>query len=140
MRADAGVWLPVKSSDDSTWEGGRKMAEMGHIGRREGAPELPDVFPGKGRTAETPRGRVPGESGDKDNNAGAFRAPACPQHRGDSGERKLPLPTVRPVRHASPPEGAEQAAPGDNTVPQGGGTEKMTAGGGTDAGEFGAGV
>ena len=85
-----------------------------------------------------PSGGVHGQSGDKDGNAGALRAPACPRHRGDSGGRKIPSPTVRPVQHASPPAGVEQAAPGHSAVQEGGGTEEMTAGRGRDAGEYGA--
>ena len=33
-------------------------------------------------------------NGDEDGDAGALRAPAYPQHRGDAGGRKLPPPTV----------------------------------------------
>ena len=83
-----------------------------------------------------PHGGVPGEIGDEDGNAGALRASTCPRHGGDSVGRKLPPPTVRPVRHAGLPEGAEQTAPRYRTVPQGGGTEEMAAGRGRDAGEF----
>ena len=113
----AGGRLPVESSDDSTWEGGGETATTDHTGRGEGAPELPDVLFGKGGTAEMPRGGVTRESGEKDGNTGALCAPACPRHRGDSGGRKIPPPTVRPVRQAGPPEGAERAAPGYLTVP-----------------------
>ena len=107
---------------------------MDHTGRREGALGLPDVLSGKGGGAEMPRGGVPGESGNKDVNAGALCAPACLRHRGDSGGSKLPPPTVRLVQHAGPPEGAERAAPGYRTVPQGGGTEETAAGLGGDRG------
>ena len=113
---------------------------MKHTGRGEWSPELLDVFPGKGRTAEMPIGRVPGQSGDEDGNAGALHALACPQHSGDSGGRKLPPPMVRLVRHAIPLAGVEQATPWDSVVQQGGGTEEMTAGGGGDMGEYGAGL
>ena len=37
-----------------------------------------------------PCGGVPRENGDEDGDAGALCAPACPQHRGDAGGRKLP--------------------------------------------------
>ena len=87
-----------------------------------------------------PIGGVPVETGNEYGDAGALRAPECPRHRGDSGGRKLPPPTVRQMRHAGTPEGAEQAAPGYRTVPQGDRTEETEAGGGGDAGEFGAGV
>ena len=87
-----------------------------------------------------PLGRVPGKSGDEDGNAGALRAQACPRHYGDTGGRKVSPPTVRPVRHAVPPEGAERAAPGDHPVPQGSGKEDTTAGIDGDEGELGAGV
>ena len=100
MQRDVGGRIPVDSSDDSTWEGSGETAAMEHTGRGEWSPELPDVFPGKGRTVEMPRGGVPGQSGNEDGNAGALRAPACPCYRGDSGGRKIPPPTVIPVRHA----------------------------------------
>ena len=93
----AGGRLPVKSSDDSTWEGGGATAKVDHTGLGKGAPGIPDVLSGKGGTADMPRGGVSGESGDEDGNAGALSAPACPRHRGDDGGRKIPSPTVRPV-------------------------------------------
>ena len=37
-----------------------------------------DVLPDEGGTAVMSRGRVPGDTGNEDGNAGAFRAPACP--------------------------------------------------------------
>ena len=87
-----------------------------------------------------PRGRVSGESGSEDGNAGELYAPACPQHHGDSGGRKLSPPTVRQVRHIGPLEGAERAAPGESTVPQGSGKEETAAGREGDEGEIGVGV
>ena len=87
-----------------------------------------------------PHGGVPGESDDEDGNPGALRAPACPRHRGDARGRKIPPPTVRPVRHAGPPEGAERAAPGDRTVPQGSGKKETVAFRDGDEGELRAGV
>ena len=113
---------------------------MEHTVRGGQTPDLPDVFPGKGRTAEIPSSRVHGQSGIKDSNAGALLAPAFPQHRGDSAEWKLPSPTVRPVRHASPLSGVERAAPGHRAVQKGGGTEETTTGGGGDTGEYRAGL
>ena len=83
-----------------------------------------------------PCGGVPRESGNEDGNVGALRAPECPRHRGDAGGRKLSPPTVRLVRHAVTPEGAERAETGYRTMPQGSGA----SGGGGDAGEFGTGV
>ena len=56
--------------------------------------DIQDVLPDKGGTADMSRGRVPGDTGNKDGNAGALCAPACPRHRGDAGGRKLPPPTV----------------------------------------------
>ena len=94
----------------------------------------------KGGTTDIPRGGVPGESGDEDGNAGALRAPACPRHRGGAGAKKLPPPTVRQVRYAGPPEGAERTAPGDRAVPQGSGEEETAAGREGDEGELRAGV
>ena len=78
MRGDVGGQIPVESSDESTREGGGETAAMGHTGRGEWSPELPDVFPGEGRNAEMPSGGVPRQSGNEDGNAGALRAPACP--------------------------------------------------------------
>ena len=87
-----------------------------------------------------PCGGVPGESGDKDSNAGALRATTCPQHCGDYGGRKLLPPTVRPMRHSGPQAVPERTAPGHGTVCKGGGAEETTACGGGDEGEFGAGL
>ena len=81
MRGDAGGRIPVKSSDDSTWECGGETAAMDHTGRKEWPPELTDVLSVKGGTAEIPRGGVPRESGNEDSNAGALRAPAFPRHK-----------------------------------------------------------
>ena len=113
---------------------------MEHTGRGGRTPDLPNVLPREGMTAEIPSGRVPGQSGDEDGNAGALREPACPRHCGNYGGRKLPPPTVRPVQHAIPPAGVERAAPGHSTVQKGGIMEEMTSGGGGDAGEYRAGL
>ena len=111
-----------------------------HLPRGGGPLSYLMSFTTKGGTTEIPCGGVPGKSGDKDGNTVALSAQAYPRHRGDSGGRKLPQTTVRPVRHAGTLEGAEQAVPGYRTVPQGDRTEETEAGGGGDAGEFGAGV
>ena len=84
--------------------------------RGQSLPGILDFLSGKGGIAEMPRGGLPGETGDEDGDAGALRAPACPRHRGDAGGRKLPPPTVRPVQHAGPPEGAKWEPPGDRAV------------------------
>ena len=140
MQIDAGGWLSVESFDDSTWEGDRATMTVDQPGRGKGPPGIPDVLSKKGRTADMPLRRVPREIDDEDGNAGALRAPECPWHCGDAGGRKLPPPTVRPVRHAGLPVGAERAAPGDHPVPQGSGKEDTTAGRDGDEGELGAGV
>ena len=116
MRRDVGSRIPVDSYGDSTQEGGGDTAAMEHTGRGDQTPDLQDVLPGKERTAEMSGGGVPIQSGDEDGNAGALRAPACPQHRGGSVGRKPPPPTVRPMRHAGPPEVLERTAPGHSTV------------------------
>ena len=113
---------------------------MEHTSRGDRTPDLQDVLPGEGRTAEMSVGGVPRQSGDEDGNAGALCAPACSRHRGDSGGRKLPPPTVRSMLHDGPPAGLEQAEPGHSTVYKGGVAEETTSGGGGDAGEFGAGL
>ena len=140
MWRDVGGRIPVESYYDSTQEGGRDTTAMEHTGHKDLTPDLQDVVPGKGRTAEMFSGGVPGQSGDKFSNAGALCAPECPRHHGDYGGRRPPPPTVRPMKHAGPPEGLEQAAPGHSKILKGGGVEETTAGGGGDAGEFGAGV
>ena len=132
--------LPVESSDDSTWEVGGSTTPVDHPGRGKGSPGIPDILYRKGGTEDLPRGGVPRESGDKDVNAGALLAPEFPRHRGDAGGRKLPPPTVRPVQHAGPLEGAERAAPEDRTVPQGRGKEETAADRDGDEGELRAGV
>ena len=91
------VIIPVNSYDDSTREGGGYTAAMEHTGRGDRTPDLQDVLPGEGRTAEISSGGVSGQSGGEGGNAGALCAPACPQHRGDSLDRKLPPPTVIPM-------------------------------------------
>ena len=134
VRRDVGGRILVESFDDSTWEGGGETVAMDHTSRGGRNPDLLDVLPGKGRTAEMPSGGVPRHSGYEDRNAGALIATECPQHRGDSGGRKLPPPTVLPVQHTSPPAGVERAAPGHRAVQKGGGTKETTTGGGGDAG------
>ena len=54
-------------------------------------------FPTKGGTAAMSRGGVPGGSSNKDDNAGALRAPERPRHRGDAGGGQPPPPTMSPV-------------------------------------------
>ena len=113
---DVGGRIRVESYDDSTQEGGGDTAAMEHNGRGDWTPDLQDFLPGKGRTAEMSSGGVPGKRGNEDSNAGALRAPAYPQHRGDHVERKPPPHTVHLMRHAIPPESVERAAPGHSTV------------------------
>ena len=84
--------------------------------------------------------RIPEQSGDKDGNAGALLALACPQNRSDSGGRKLSPLTVRPILHAGPQAGPERSTPGHGTVCKGGGAEETTACEGRDEEEFGAGI
>ena len=92
------------------------MTPVVHPIQGKGPQGIPDVISGKGGTADTPCGGVPVETGDKDGNAGALFAPACPRHRGDAGGRKLPPLAVRQVQDAGPPEGTEWAAPRDRAV------------------------
>ena len=112
VRRASGGRLPVDSSDDSTWEVGGATTPVDHPGRGKGPPGIPYVLSGKRGTADVPRGRMPGEGGNEDGNAGALCAPACPQHRGDSVGRKLPPPTVCPMQHAGPQAGLERTATG----------------------------
>ena len=112
----AGSRLPAESSDELTWESGGAKMPVENPDRGQGSPVIPDVLSGKGGTVEMPRGEVLWETGDEDYDAGAICAPACPRHRGESGGRKLPPPTVPQVRHAGPPSGAEWESPGDRAV------------------------
>ena len=106
MWGTAGGRLNVELSDDSTWESGGSKTPVDNPYRRQG-PVIPDVLSGKGGTSEMPRGGVPRETGDKDGDAGALCAPACPQHLGDAVGMKLTPPTVIQVQHAGPLEGTE---------------------------------
>ena len=124
VRRAVGGRIPVKSYDESTWEGGGGMSAMEHPDRGDRASDLQDDLTGEGRTAELSSGRMPGQSGDEDGNAGALLEPACLRHRGDSGGRKLPPPTVRPMRHAGPQADPERTAPGHGTVCKGGERKK----------------
>ena len=63
---------------------------MENPGRGDWASDFQNDLPGQGRPADLPSGRIPRQSGDKDSNAGALLALACPQHRGDSGGGKPP--------------------------------------------------
>ena len=127
MRRAVGVRIPFESYDDSTWESGGDTLAMEHPGRGDRASDLQDDLTGEGRTAELSSGGMPVQSGDKDGNVGALRAPEYPRHRGNSVERKLPPPTVRPMRHAGPQASLERTATGHGTVCKGGGAEEMKA-------------
>ena len=113
---------------------------MENPGRGDWASDFQNDLPGQGRPADLPSGRIPRQSGDKDSNAGALLALACPQHRGDSGGGKPPPPTLRPMQHAGSQAGPEQTAPDHGTVCKWGGAEKTTDRGGGEKGEFGAGL
>ena len=117
----------VESSDDSTWESGGVPTSMDTPDGKRGQ-DIQDVFPDEGGTAAISYGRVPGDTGNEDGNAGALRALACPRHRGDSGGRKLLPPTVCQVRHSDLQEGAHWAPPGDRAVCKRGGEEVTAAG------------
>ena len=97
MRIVVGSRVPVESYDDSTWEGGGDTSAMEHPGRGDWASDLQDDLPGKGRPSELSSGRMPGRSSYKYGNAVELMVPECNQHHGDSGIRKLPPPTVRPM-------------------------------------------
>ena len=70
--------IPVESYDESTWEGGGDTLAMEHRGRGDWDSDLQDDLPGKGRPVELSSGGMPGQSGDKDGNAGALCALECP--------------------------------------------------------------
>ena len=140
MRRVVGDRIPVELYDDSTWEGGGDTSAMEHPIHGQSASDLQDDIPGEGSTAELSRDRMPGHSGEYDGDAGALLSPACSRHCGDSGGRKLPPPTVHPMRHADPQAGPERTAPGHGTVCKGGRAEETTACRGGDEGEFGAGL
>ena len=89
---------------------------MEHPGRGDGTPDVQNDLTGYGRTSGMPGGGVPGQSVDENGNAGALRASACPRHRGDSKGRKIPSPTVRPMRHSGSTKVFERAAPENSPV------------------------
>ena len=140
MKRAVGGRIPVESYDESTWEGGGDTSEMEHPGRGDRASELQDDLHGEGRNAELSSGGMPGNIGNEDGNAGALRVTECPRHRGDSGGKKLPPPTARPMKHAVPQAGLERTTTGHGILCKGGVDEDTTACGGGDAGEFGAGL
>ena len=78
MRRVVGGSIPDESCDDSTLEGGGYTTSMEHPNRGGWVLDLQDDLPGEGIPTELPSGGMPGPSGDKDGNAGALPAPACP--------------------------------------------------------------
>ena len=79
VRIFDGGGIPDKLSDDSTREGGGYTAEMENPGRRGRATDFWNDFPGEGTPVELSGGGMPGPSSNKDGNAGALPATACPQ-------------------------------------------------------------
>ena len=140
VRGDDGGRMPGESPDDSTWEGGGDATVLENPGRGGRATDFMNGIPGEGRPVEIPSREMPGPSGDKDGNAGAIPAPACPRHRGNYEGGKPPPPTVRLMRHASHLAGAERQAPCRNPVCQRPVAEETAACRGGDKGELGEGI
>ena len=63
---------------------------MEHPGRGCWDLDLQNYFHGEGRPAELPGGGMLEPSGNEDGNVGALLVPACPRHRGYSGEGNPP--------------------------------------------------
>ena len=78
MQRVVGGRIPVKSYDDSTWEGVGDTSAMEHPGRGDWASDFQNDLPGEGRPAELPGDGMHRQSRDKEGNAGTFPAPACP--------------------------------------------------------------
>ena len=81
-------WVPW--NDSMEFHGIIPLNPMKHSTQNDS--DLQDDLPGKGRTAELSSGGMTGQSGYEDSNAGTLFSQACPQHRGDSGGRKLAHP------------------------------------------------
>ena len=73
-----GGGIPDESSDDSILEVGGDMLDMDNPGRGVLAKYFLNEITCEGRPTELPGGGMPRPIGDKDGNAGAFTAPACP--------------------------------------------------------------
>ena len=136
VQGDNGGGIPGESPDESKWEGDGGTTELRKPGCGGRAMDIPNVIPGEGRPAELPGGGMPGPSGDKDGDAGALPALACPRNRGHSGGGKPPQPTVQPMEHAGNPVIPEQQATCHRSVCQGIGAEEAAARGGRDEGEL----
>ena len=78
LRIVVGGRILDESSDDSTWEGGGDTTVLEQPGRGGWDMDFKNYFPGEGRPAELPGGRMPGTSGDEDDNVRVLTAPACP--------------------------------------------------------------
>ena len=104
-----------------------------------GAQDIRNEFP-KGKKSAVPGGGMPGGVCDTSGDAGALRAPARPQHRGDFGGGQPPPTTVPLVRPPGIQEGAQWVPPGDKLVQNGGGTQNSETRGSGGRGSNGEGV
>ena len=86
-----------ESPYDLAWAGGRCAMELDNPGHGGRATDISNDVSGQGMPAELPGGGMPGMSGDKDGDAGALSASACPRNRGHSGGGKPPPHTVHPM-------------------------------------------
>ena len=118
VRKAAGSRFPVDSSDESTWESGGATTPVDHPDRGQGSPGIPDVVPGKGGTADMPRGGVPGKMATRT----AVQVHFVHRHVLDTvvmlEEGNFPHPRCAKcnMQDAGPPEGSEQASHVDRAV------------------------
>ena len=91
-----------RAHDDTAWASGRGDMDMENLGHEGRSADVPHALTGQGRPADLPGGGIPRTSGDEDDDAGTFYAPACTGHRGNFGGGKHPSPTVPPMQHAGP--------------------------------------
>ena len=112
--------IPGKSPDDLEWEGGRDTTDLENPFRGGQDTEISNGIPGQSRPVELPGGGMHGPSGNKDRDAGAFPATACPRHNGHSGGGKPLPPTLHPMQHAVPLARPERQSPCHIPVLQGG--------------------
>ena len=116
VQGEDGGGILGKSYDESAWAGGRGATELENPGHGGRTTDFSNGFPIQGRPAELSGGGMTGPSVKEDGNEGSLPTPACPQHRGHSGGGNPPPTTVHLMRHADPPAGAEQKAPGHRVV------------------------
>ena len=71
-------WIFGGAQDYTAWASGTGETELEKLGHAGRATDVLHGLPSQGRPAELPGGRMPGTSGDEDDNVRVLTAPACP--------------------------------------------------------------